>query len=105
LRLLARHLHVQDGCVEGLELQLEEELLVVELDGGIVLAAPVDDAGHLVLATQAAARTRSLQLARFGFDFDFHGYSRLLAGPRPDRRRLGPGLRRGDGTAPQGAVI
>ena len=42
-------------------LSLKQQVLVVELDGLRVLAGAVEDARHLRLAAQAAARTRALQ--------------------------------------------
>src|SRR6185369_16133075 len=84
LSLLAAHLEVEDRGVEGLHLQVEEQLLVVELDGERFLARAVKHAGHLVPATQTAARTRSLHAARFGFDCDLHEFSIDGIRPRPD---------------------
>ena len=53
--------------------RLISSVVVVDLDrlrGGF---ATVDDARYLASATQAAARTRSLQRARLRVDFKLHG--------------------------------
>ena len=61
--------HRQNRSVELFFLQIVEQFLVVDFNGRCGDIVPVQNAGDLVLAAQAAARTRSLYLTRFGDDF------------------------------------
>src|SRR6266536_815136 len=59
--------------------------VVIELDGDRGLLAPVENPRDLSAAAQAAARTRSLQLARLRDDFDCHvALLESRRDPRPD---------------------
>jgi hypothetical protein len=58
--------------MEGFLLQLQQQVVVVGFDGDRGGFAAVDDARYRAGATQAAARTRSLQIARIGDDFKLH---------------------------------
>jgi hypothetical protein len=80
---LARQFHLEDGRVEGLFLEREEQRVVIELDHGR-RAGTVDDAGHLVGAAQAAARSGPLQ--RTLVSCEFHGFT-PVKGEAPATRR------------------
>jgi hypothetical protein len=59
---LAVEFHVEDRRVEGFDTQGVVERVVIEFDLAGLAIATVDDAGDLGGTTQAAARTRTLQL-------------------------------------------
>jgi hypothetical protein len=61
-----------DGRVEGFLLHLQQQVVVVGFDGDRSGLTTVNDARHRAGATQAAARTRSLQRARIGDNFELH---------------------------------
>ena len=68
---LAVEFHRQDRSVELFLAQRVEDGIVFELDGRGGQAGAVDDAGKLVSAAKAAARTRTLRSTRSGDDL--HG--------------------------------
>ena len=63
-----------------------EQRVVVDIDHLGRLVAAIDDAGNLANATQAAARTRTLQNACGRDNFNFHGVSPLCARFRDQNR-------------------
>src|SRR5690606_24457111 len=73
LRLFLAHLELEDGRVKAFVLQLVLQLGVVDGDRNGVLVTAVDDPGHLVRTTQAAART----FPRIRTNFDIQREVRL----------------------------
>ena len=79
-------LEIEDGRVECFLAHRVKQRVVVDLDGFGRLFAAVNNTGNLASATQAAARTRTLQRALGRNDFDFHGVSPLSARFRDQSR-------------------
>jgi hypothetical protein len=71
-------LQVDDGRVEALVVEHQQQAGVVERERTRLTVPPVEDGGHLVRATQAAARTFALDIAELGDEFErgFHGHLR-----------------------------
>jgi len=63
-------LEVDDGRVEALVVQHQQQLGVVERQGARLTVATVEDGGDLVRATQAAARTFALGVTELGGEFE-----------------------------------
>ncbi len=61
---LAVQFQVQDRSVESFLLQSVEQVVVIDFDLHSILASAKQDARGLTSNTQAAARTRTLQIAR-----------------------------------------
>src|SRR5574343_1340634 len=69
LFLLAVDDQIDDGRMESFLLHLQQQVVVVGFDGDRSGLTTVNDARHRAGATQAAARTRSLQRTRIGENF------------------------------------
>ncbi len=84
-------LQVEDGRVEALVVEHEQELRVVERQGARLTVATVEDGGNLVRATQAAARTFALGVTELGGEFEcsFHDDLQLSSTRCPDRDQTG----------------
>ena len=63
-------LQVDDRRVEALVVEHQQQPGVVERQGARLAMATVEDGGHLVLVTQAAARTFALRVTELGVEFE-----------------------------------
>jgi hypothetical protein len=71
LLVLVANLDVQDARVEGLALELLQDLVMVKHQGARLTAAAIQDCGNLSLFTQAAARTFPLVFTEFRNQIEF----------------------------------
>src|ERR1700722_4253441 len=73
LRLIA-HLQTEDGRIEALVVEHDQELLVAQSQGARVGVPAIQNCRYFSFVTQAAARTFALRLAELGDEFErgFH---------------------------------
>ncbi len=76
LRLIA-HLQIQDGRIEALVVEHDQELLMVQSQCARVGVPTVKNRRYFSFVTQAAARTFALRLAELGDEFE-RGFHNLL---------------------------